>query len=181
MCLQQCDQGSDNESHSGTGSRNGRSGEGADQGVRFMRWLSPDGGSLLKHTHNLKNNGGTGVVATPDKPAPMPVCSCTALGHAELKEILADIDVLETGLPEISLILQKLGWGSELGCTVCRPVIHYYLQVSGGTMVVREIEGHSEVQVRWDDQIPMSSYARDARGWLHNFVRVGSALRCRRR
>ncbi|CAM4436469.1 nitrite reductase large subunit NirB [Paenibacillus xylanexedens] len=120
--------------------------------------------ALLKHTHNLKNNGGTGVVAPPDKPAPMPVCSCTELGHAELKEILADIDVLETGLPEISLILQKLGWGSELGCTVCRPVIHYYLQVSGGTMVVREIEVHSEVQVRWDDQIPISSYARNARG-----------------
>ncbi|KAA2302092.1 NAD(P)/FAD-dependent oxidoreductase, partial [Clostridioides difficile] len=51
--------------------------------------------ALLKHTHNLKNNRGTGVVATPDRPAPMPVCSCTALGHAELKEILADIDVLE--------------------------------------------------------------------------------------
>ncbi|WP_315372094.1 nitrite reductase large subunit NirB [Paenibacillus xylanexedens] len=120
--------------------------------------------ALLKHTHNLKNNGGTGVVATPDKPAPMPVCSCTALGHAELKEILANIDVLETELPDISLIFQKLGWGSELGCTVCRPVIHYYLQVSGGTMVVREIEAHSEVQVRWDDQIPLSSYARDAKG-----------------
>lgn len=143
--------------------------------------------ALLKHTHNLKNNGGTGVVGTPDKPAPMPVCSCTALGHAELKEILADIVVLETVLPDISLILQKLGWGSEHGCAVCRPVIHYYLQVSNRSINDREImnteyrifkrngnqaelsrddeiEGHSEVQVRWDDQIPLSSYARDARG-----------------
>ncbi|WP_338707823.1 nitrite reductase large subunit NirB [Paenibacillus amylolyticus] len=143
--------------------------------------------ALLKHTHNLKNNRGTGVVATPDKPAPMPVCSCTELGHAELKEILADIEFLETGLPDISLILQKLGWGSELGCSVCRPVIHYYLQVSNRSINDREImnteyrivkrngnqaelsrddeiEGHSEVQVRWDDQIPLSSYARDARG-----------------
>ena len=86
----------------------------------------------------------------------MPVCSCTALGHAELKEILADIDVLATGLPEISLILQKLGWGSELGCTVCRPVIIIITGIRG-TMVVRELEGHSEIQVRWDDQIPLSS------------------------
>ncbi|MEK3706402.1 nitrite reductase large subunit NirB [Paenibacillus sp. FSL R7-0198] len=120
--------------------------------------------ALLKHTHNLKNNGGTGVVATPDKPAPMPVCSCTELGHAELKEILADIVDRETVLPDISLILQKLGWGSEHGCWVCRPVIHYYLQVSGGTINDREIEGHSEIQVRWDDRIPQLSYARDARG-----------------
>ncbi|MEO2215221.1 nitrite reductase large subunit NirB [Paenibacillus amylolyticus] len=143
--------------------------------------------ALLKHTHNLKNNGGTGVVATPDKPAPMPVCSCTELGHAELKEILADIVVLETVLPDISLILQKLGWGSELGCSVCRPVIHYYLQVSNRSINDREImnteyrivernenqaelsrddelEGHSEIQVRWDDRIPQLSYARDARG-----------------
>ncbi|WP_339258966.1 nitrite reductase large subunit NirB [Paenibacillus sp. FSL R5-0713] len=114
--------------------------------------------ALLKHTHNLKNNGGTGVVATADKPVPMPVCSCTALGHAELKEMLADIVVPKTDLP---LILQKLGWGSKLGCAVCRPVIHYYLQVFGGTIAAPEIEGHSEVQVRWDNYIPSSSYARD--------------------
>ncbi|MCF7756498.1 nitrite reductase large subunit NirB [Paenibacillus xylanexedens] len=120
--------------------------------------------ALLKHTHNLKNNGGTGVVAIPDKPASLPVCSCTELGHAELKEMLDDIVVMEVELPDISLILQKLDWGSEHGCSVCRPVIHYYLKVSGGTIVAREIEGHSEVQVRWDDQIPLSSYARDARG-----------------
>lgn len=114
--------------------------------------------ALLKHTHNLKNNGGTGVVATADKPAPMPVCSCTELGHAELKEMLAAIVGPKTDLP---LILQKLGWGSKLGCAVCRPVIHYYLQVFGGTIVAPEIEGHSEVQVRWDNHIPSSSYARD--------------------
>ncbi|MEK3773716.1 nitrite reductase large subunit NirB [Paenibacillus sp. FSL K6-4396] len=117
--------------------------------------------ALLKHTHNLKNNGGTGVEATPDKPAPMPVCSCTALGHAELKEMLDDFVDQET---DLTSILKQLGWGSEHGCAVCRPVIHYYLQLSGGTIVAREIEGHSEVQVRWDDQIPLSSYARDARG-----------------
>ncbi|MDR6718671.1 nitrite reductase large subunit NirB [Paenibacillus sp. 2003] len=117
--------------------------------------------ALLKHTHNLKNNGGTGVEATPDKPAPMPVCSCTALGHAELKEMLDDFVDQET---DLTSILKQLGWGSERGCAVCRPVIHYYLQLSGGTIVAREIEGHSEVQVRWDDQIPLSSYARDARG-----------------
>ncbi|MBY0114658.1 nitrite reductase large subunit NirB [Paenibacillus sp. FSL H8-0317] len=141
--------------------------------------------ALLKHTHNLKNNGGTGVVATPDKPAPMPVCSCTELGHAELKEMLDDIVVMEIDLPDKSLILQKLGWGSEFGCVVCRPVIDYYLQVSNRSINDREImnkeyrivkrngnqaelsrddeiEGHSEVQVRWDDHIPLSFYARDA-------------------
>ncbi|OMF11858.1 nitrite reductase [Paenibacillus amylolyticus] len=117
--------------------------------------------ALLKHTHNLKNNGGTGAVATLDKPAPMPVCSCTELGHAELKEMLADIVVPATDLP---LILQKLGWGSELGCAVCRPVIHYYLQVSTRTIHDQEIESIQEIQVRWDDQIPLSSYARDAGG-----------------
>ncbi|MCP1182282.1 nitrite reductase large subunit NirB [Paenibacillus sp. 1781tsa1] len=114
--------------------------------------------ALLKHTHNLKNNGGTGVVATADKFAPLPVCSCTELGHSELKEMLDDIVDRETDLP---LILKQLGWRSELGCAVCRPVIHYYLQVFGGTIVAPEIEGHSEVQVRWDNHIPSSSYARD--------------------
>ncbi|KAA8747699.1 nitrite reductase large subunit NirB [Paenibacillus sp. UASWS1643] len=117
--------------------------------------------ALLKHTHNLKNNGGTEVEATPDKPAPMSVCSCTALGHAELKGMLADFVDQET---DLTSILKQLGWRSEHGCAVCRPVIHYYLQLSGGTIVAREIEGHSEVQVRWDDQIPVSSYARDGRG-----------------
>ncbi|WP_339299349.1 nitrite reductase large subunit NirB [Paenibacillus sp. FSL R5-0623] len=142
--------------------------------------------ALLKHTHNLKKSGG-GTVATPDKPASLPVCSCTELGHAELKEMLDDIVVMEVGLPDISLILQKLGWGSEHGCSVCRPVIHYYLKVSNRKINDREImnteyrikerngyqaefsrddevEGHLEIQVRWDDQIPLSSYARDARG-----------------
>ncbi|WP_336758825.1 nitrite reductase large subunit NirB [Paenibacillus sp. USHLN196] len=139
--------------------------------------------ALLKHTHNLKKSGG-GAVATPDKPASLPVCSCTELGHAELKEMLDDIVVM-IGLPDISLILEKLGWGSELGCVVCRPVIHYYLQVSNRSIndieimnkeyriIERngnqaelsrddEIEAHSEVQVRWDDHIPLSFYARDA-------------------
>jgi|GEM_PF-4197466 len=140
--------------------------------------------ALLKHTHNLKNNGGTGVEAAPDKPAPMPICSCTELGHAELKELLADIIVGET---DPTMFLLKLGWRSEQGCVVCRPVIHYYLQLSNRLIndresmlaeywtVVRngnqvelssddEIEGHLEIQVRWDDQTKLSSYAKDASG-----------------
>ncbi|MFX3651468.1 MAG: nitrite reductase large subunit NirB [Paenibacillus sp.] len=117
--------------------------------------------ALLKYTHNLKNNGGTGVEAVPDKPVPMPVCSCTELGHAELKEMLADMVDRETDLP---LIMQQLGWGTEHGCAVCRPVIHYYLQVFDGTIVDQEIEGHSAIQIRWDDHIPQLSYARDAGG-----------------
>ncbi|MEK4662410.1 nitrite reductase large subunit NirB [Priestia sp. FSL H7-0729] len=140
--------------------------------------------ALLKHTHNLKNNGGTGVEAAPDKPAPMPICSCTELGHAELKELLANIIVGET---DPTVFLLKLGWRSEHGCVVCRPVIHYYLQISNRLIndresmlaeywtVVRngnqvelssddEIEGHLEIQVRWDDQTKLSSYAKDASG-----------------
>ncbi|WP_458464186.1 FAD-dependent oxidoreductase [Paenibacillus sp.] len=133
--------------------------------------------ALVKHTHNLKNNGGTGVVATPDKPAPMPVCSCTELGHAELKVMLDDIvvprEVQVNGqdhqpvIPretDLTLILQKLGWGSELGCAICLPVIRYYLQVSTRMIHDQEIESYQEIQVRWDDQIPLSSYARDAGG-----------------
>lgn len=107
----------------------------------------------------------------------MPVCSCTELGHAELKEMLNnsvgprkvhvdrhDYQPVISLKRDLPLILQKLGWGSELGCTVCRPVIHYYLQVSTRTIHDQEIESAQEIQVRWDNQIPLSSYARDAGG-----------------
>ncbi|MEC0129022.1 nitrite reductase large subunit NirB [Paenibacillus pabuli] len=158
--------------------------------------------ALVKHTHQLKNNGDVKALGKPDRVTEMPVCSCTTLGHAELKERLDHILVLrEDGVDaeepqqhssvftrqmNLTIIMQKLGWGSEHGCTVCRPSIHYYMQVSTSTMNERVaitdvhsaaeregmrqqsmeagIEHKHEVQVRWDEGIPLSSYTLEAGG-----------------
>jgi len=159
--------------------------------------------ALVKHTHQLKNNGGVEAMDKPDKVTQMPVCSCTTLGHAELKERLDHIlvsreDGVDAEDPQqqhasvltrqtnLTIIMQKLGWGSERGCAVCRPSIQYYMQVSTSTMnervtIIDEhpaaeresmrpqsmeegIERKHEVQIRWDEGIPISSYTLDAGG-----------------
>ncbi|QOS76980.1 NAD(P)/FAD-dependent oxidoreductase [Paenibacillus sp. JNUCC31] len=150
--------------------------------------------ALVKHTHNQKNNGGAGTVTQLEEKSVMPVCSCTDLSHAGLKESLDHIlreehmDILHhqpviTRQIDITLILQKLDWATEQGCTVCRPSIHYYLQVSTSTMNERVtiadehpaagrggmqqqfmeagIKRKHEIQIRWDDGIPLSSYTLD--------------------
>ncbi|MFC9706551.1 FAD-dependent oxidoreductase [Paenibacillus sp. NPDC056933] len=150
--------------------------------------------ALVKHTHNQKNNGGAGTVTQLEEKSVIPVCSCTYLGHAGLKEALDHIlreehmDILHhqpviTRQIDITLILQKLDWGTEQGCTVCRPSIHYYLQVSTSTMNERVtitdehpaaervgmqqhlmeagIKRKHEIQIRWDDGNPLSSYTLD--------------------
>lgn len=151
--------------------------------------------ALVKHTHNQKNNGGAEAITRPEKTTDLPVCGCTELGHAGLKEALNHIlasredlvGLLEyppagTWQMNLTVIMQKLNWGSEHGCAVCRPAIRYYLQVSGHTTNEQETKSgqHSaveertilvpvdcgaehvhEARIRWDDHTPLSSYARD--------------------
>jgi len=66
------------------------------------------------------------------KEAERPVCGCTKLGHAALKEALEDGE-----WPDAARAMAALGWKRAEGCATCRGAIGYYL----GTSPSAEIAG----------------------------------------
>lgn len=57
------------------------------------------------------------------KPADIqPVCSCTDLGHDEVRRLIK-----AKSLKTILAIMQELQWKTSCGCAKCRPALNYYL------------------------------------------------------
>lgn len=68
---------------------------------------------------------GKAVAGTTEEPAAaekVPVCGCTSLDPAELKQA---VNSLSASTPGEAFAL--LGWRQKEGCEVCRPAVHYYL------------------------------------------------------
>ncbi|HYC56202.1 MAG TPA: nitrite reductase large subunit NirB [Candidatus Binatia bacterium] len=56
-------------------------------------------------------------------PSPVaPVCSCTSLGHDDVRRL-----IVARELKSIPAIMQELEWKSAGGCARCRPALNYYL------------------------------------------------------
>jgi len=62
-------------------------------------------------------------------PAEVPVCDCTELGHASLKQAM--VHALNKGYRSIPEIMAHLGWKKAGGCAACFPVIRFYLEIAG--------------------------------------------------
>ncbi|MFM9281844.1 nitrite reductase large subunit NirB [Paenibacillus jiagnxiensis] len=68
---------------------------------------------------------GKAVAGTTEEPAAakkVPVCGCTPLDHAELKQAVSGMSAFTSGE-----VFAQLGWQQNEGCEVCRPAVHYYL------------------------------------------------------
>ncbi|NUU78077.1 FAD-dependent oxidoreductase [Paenibacillus xylanilyticus] len=123
--------------------------------------------ALVKHTLNLKKNGGdaNGAVTAAGavKSLERPVCSCTDLDHASLKEALdpmssGDGCLLESSADrvreinksdEMKRIMQRLDWKTEEGCRICRPALRYYVLISRRQMNVQQLD-QAET---WNDKL----------------------------
>ncbi|MFF3922195.1 nitrite reductase large subunit NirB [Paenibacillus lactis] len=65
-------------------------------------------------------------------PAEAPVCDCTVHGHSSLKQAITD--ALNHGCRSISELMSHLGWREAGGCTICLPVIRFYLEMAGAVI-----------------------------------------------
>ncbi|HML91727.1 nitrite reductase large subunit NirB [Methyloceanibacter sp.] len=54
--------------------------------------------------------------------ATQPICSCTTLGHDEVRRLIK-----AKGLKTIPAVMQELEWKTSCGCAKCRPALNYYL------------------------------------------------------
>jgi nitrite reductase (NADH) large subunit len=54
--------------------------------------------------------------------AVQPMCSCTDLGHDEVRRLIK-----AKGLKTIPAVMQELEWKTSCGCAKCRPALNYYL------------------------------------------------------
>jgi nitrite reductase (NADH) large subunit len=63
--------------------------------------------------------GADAAVSAEREPA---MCSCTTLGHDEVRRA-----VVERSLKSIPAVRQALGWKTADGCHKCRPALNYYL------------------------------------------------------
>ncbi|CAG1005489.1 MAG: NAD(P)/FAD-dependent oxidoreductase [Rhizobiaceae bacterium] len=54
--------------------------------------------------------------------AVQPMCSCTALGHDEVRRLIK-----ARSLKSIPAVMQELEWKTSCGCAKCRPALNYYL------------------------------------------------------
>ena len=54
--------------------------------------------------------------------AVQPMCSCTGLGHADVRQLIR-----AKQLKTIPAVLQELEWTTSCGCAKCRPALNYYL------------------------------------------------------
>jgi nitrite reductase [NAD(P)H] large subunit len=54
--------------------------------------------------------------------AVQPMCSCTALGHDDVRRLIK-----AKGLKTIPAVMQELQWATSCGCAKCRPALNYYL------------------------------------------------------
>jgi len=51
-----------------------------------------------------------------------PMCSCTTLGHDEVRRLIK-----AKGIKTIPAVMQELEWKTSCGCAKCRPALNYYL------------------------------------------------------
>ncbi|MCO5066468.1 MAG: nitrite reductase large subunit NirB [Rhizobiaceae bacterium] len=51
-----------------------------------------------------------------------PMCTCTTLGHDEVRRLIK-----AKGLKTIPAVMQELEWKTSCGCAKCRPALNYYL------------------------------------------------------
>jgi len=51
-----------------------------------------------------------------------PMCSCTELGHDEVRRL-----IVAKELTSIPAVMQELEWKTSCGCAKCRPALNYYL------------------------------------------------------
>jgi nitrite reductase (NADH) large subunit len=54
--------------------------------------------------------------------AVQPMCSCTSLGHDDVRRLIK-----AKGLKTIPAVMQELEWKTSCGCAKCRPALNYYL------------------------------------------------------
>ena len=54
--------------------------------------------------------------------AVQPMCSCTDLGHDEVRRL-----IVAKALKSIPAVMQELEWKTSCGCAKCRPALNYYL------------------------------------------------------
>ena len=54
--------------------------------------------------------------------AVQPICSCTDLGHDEVRRLIRAKE-----LKSIPALMQELGWKTSCGCAKCRPALNYYM------------------------------------------------------
>ena len=54
--------------------------------------------------------------------AVQPMCSCTDLGHDEVRRL-----IIAKALKSIPAVMQELEWKTSCGCAKCRPALNYYL------------------------------------------------------
>lgn len=54
--------------------------------------------------------------------AVQPMCTCTALGHDEVRRLIK-----AKRLKTIAAVMQELEWKTSCGCAKCRPALNYYL------------------------------------------------------
>ena len=54
--------------------------------------------------------------------AVQPMCTCTDLGHDEVRRLIK-----AKGLKTIPAVMQELEWKTSCGCAKCRPALNYYL------------------------------------------------------
>ncbi|BAV47588.1 NAD(P)H-dependent nitrite reductase, large subunit [Mesorhizobium loti] len=54
--------------------------------------------------------------------AVQPMCSCTTLGHDEVRRLIK-----AKSLKTIPAVMQELEWKTSCGCAKCRPALNYYL------------------------------------------------------
>lgn len=63
-----------------------------------------------------------GSVYQPSNAREKPICDCTELTHAEVRQAIREQKLLS-----IPQVMETLGWRTPDGCATCRPALNYYL------------------------------------------------------
>ena len=63
-----------------------------------------------------------GSVYQPSNAREKPICNCTELTHAEVRQAIREQKLLS-----IPQVMETLGWRTPDGCATCRPALNYYL------------------------------------------------------
>jgi nitrite reductase (NADH) large subunit len=74
---------------------------------------------------------GTAVAGTTEEPPAaekVPICGCTQMEHAELKQAVSGMSALT-----LEEVFAQLEWKQGEGCEACRPAIRYYLALQKST------------------------------------------------
>jgi len=112
-----------------------------------------------------------------------PVCGCTKLGHAALREAVA-----EGGFASFELTAAKLGWRRPEGCATCRAAVRYYLAAPDAGRTVKLFVGEgggdggagtgasARVGAELERRLPADGMPDDVRIAVDSAVAEGSLL-----